>query len=189
MHLNVLLEPKLDLERLVQVLDEVGTLARVDTIRGWSKPTLASLWEAAAGGHRKLTLDDLVPSGLAPLTEVVHHGQLSRSAFPHFTMHFAKPDEGAEIVGYTREPLSFMRGPGYVVARASSTEGEIELDRRTAPKVKPAGWPDAPPSSSSDRVDALRGLATAITIARAKRAGQLIDEWFVLCREDPKPAS
>jgi hypothetical protein len=59
MDLSVLLDP-LDLPRLTQVLDELGHLGRLDTVRGWGGDTMAKLYEAMKG-YRPLTLDYFVP--------------------------------------------------------------------------------------------------------------------------------
>ena len=197
MHLNVLLEPKLDLPRLTQVLDELGHLARIDTIRGWSKKTQATLFEAVAG-HKKISLDDFVPPGIEPLVEVIHHGQNTLlPGFDHFQKRFCKlPDDPKQLAGYNHQRWAWADGPGYFLARASDAEGEVDIDYRTIPKVKPAAWPEIRDNESGiarlvhgGMVDVMRGISSHVTIGRAKRHGKWLDAWFVLCREDPTPPS
>jgi hypothetical protein len=35
-------------------------------------------------------------------------------------------------------------------------------------------------------IDVMRGVSTHVSIGRARRGGKMSDNWFVLCREDPK---
>ena len=45
MDVNVLIEPKVDLERLSKVLDEMGHPGRVHTTRTWHRKQMGLLWE------------------------------------------------------------------------------------------------------------------------------------------------
>ena len=94
MHLDVLFEPKIDLPRLAQVLDELGHLGRVDTVRRWGRARQAALFEAAQG-FRPVSLDDFVPPGTDGLAEVIHHGKNTLPAFTHFQKRFCKPSDAA----------------------------------------------------------------------------------------------
>lgn len=193
MNLNVLLEPTIDLPRLAHVLDELGHLGRVDTIRGWNKKTQARLYEAAQG-FRKLTLDDFVPPSTEPLREIIHHGKNTLPSFSHFQKRFCKSAdaEQKDLLGYNHQSLMGLTGPGYFVVHPAEAEGEIDIDYLRVPSEKPEAWP---PIQSNERgigrlvyggmVDVMRGISSHVTIGRAKKKGRAIDAWFVLCREDP----
>jgi hypothetical protein len=194
-NLNVLLEPKLDFPRLAEVLDTLGHLGRVDTIRGWSKPTQAKLFEAAQG-VKKLTLDDFVPPSIPPLVEVIHHGKNTLGVFTHFQKRFVKPKDPEaykdQLWGYNHQDLSFASGPGYFVTVPGEVEGQVDIDYRKIPPEKPDSWPPIQPNRGlipglvyGGMVDVMRGISSHVTIGRAKKKGQWIDAWFVLCREDP----
>jgi len=200
MHLDVLFEPKIDLPRLAQVLDELGHLGRVDTVRRWGRKKQAALYEAAQG-FRPVTLDDFVPKGIDPLVEVIHHGKNTLPAFTHFQKRFCKPADASltgKLWGYNHQDLAWATGPGFFVTHASTTDGEIDVDYRELPTEKPASWPAIVPNTDrlgrfvyAGMVDVMRGVSSHVTIGRARRhakgrgdRGDWMDAWFVLVRED-----
>ncbi|HEY2511351.1 MAG TPA: hypothetical protein VGI39_10865, partial [Polyangiaceae bacterium] len=129
MDLSVLLDP-LDLPRLATVLDELGHLGRVDTVRGWDGDTMATLYEALKG-YMPLTLEYFVPPEVAPLTEVIHHGKNSLPAFTHFQKRFCKPSDAAkndELWGYNEGSMRWAIGPGYFAVHKAEKEGEVDID-------------------------------------------------------------
>ena len=194
MNLSVLLEPTVDLPRLRKILDELGHLGRVDTIRGWDRKTQATLYEAVQG-FQPLTLDDFVPASAAPLREVIHHGKNTLPNFTHFQKRFCKPSnpELHELFGYNHQRLMWATGPGYFVVHPAETEGEVDIDYLRVLGEKPASWP---PIRGNDggfgslvyggMVDVMRGVSQHVSIGRARKKGKFMDAWFVLCREDPK---
>jgi hypothetical protein len=207
MDLSVLLDP-LDLPRLTQVLDELGHLGRLDTVRGWDGGTMAKLYEAIKG-YQPLTLDYFVPPELAPLTEVIHHGKNSLPAFTHFQKRFCKPEGDVKdrLWGYNHNPafVTWFAGAGYYVAH-DWEPGEIVVDYTQVPPAKPASWPDSveknerglgPRAVYGNMVDIMRGLSKNVSIGRARRckvagkpeSSEWMDAWFVLCREDVAPAA
>ena len=108
MELSVLVDPVPDLPRLAEVLDELGHLARVQTIRSWEKDLQVKLYEAA-DGFKKLSLEDYVPQGKEPLKEVIHHGRNTLAAFNHFQKRFCKPSDAAKadtLWGYNHQQMS-----------------------------------------------------------------------------------
>jgi len=193
MNLNVLLEPEIDLPRLCKVLDELGHIGRLDTIRGWTKKTQARLFEAVQG-HKPLSLDDFVPPGTEPLREVIHHGKNTLPSFTHFQKRFckSKDPEKKDLLGYNQQAFIGITGPGYFVVHPGRTEGEVDIDYLHVPSEKPDTWP---PISDNDHgfgklvyggmVDVMRGISSHVTIGRAMKGGKWMDAWFVLCREDP----
>src|SRR5260221_5232198 len=90
MWLGTLLDDTIDLERLREVLDGLGHVGRVDTIRQWDGRTQKRLYEAAKG-FLPLGLEHFVPSDLPPLTEVIHWGKNSLPTLTHFQKRFCKP--------------------------------------------------------------------------------------------------
>ncbi len=187
MNLDVLFEPVLDLPRLSRVLDEMGPLNRVTTIRGWHADQMAALFEAAKG-FRAMTTESLVPTS-EDLVAVAHAGKNSLPAFSTFEKVFARSE--GEIVGYNRGATSGLIGPGYYTATTGPESGEIAVDYRKIPTKKvPAGWPALAPNTGGipalvfgGMVDILRGVSEHVSIGRAMKKDKYIDAWFVLARE------
>ena len=88
MDLTVLLEPKLDLERLAKALDGLGHEGRLHCVRGWGKARQAEIFEGAKG-FRPLTLEHFVPPSVGDLTEVIHDGRNTLPAFNNFQKRFS----------------------------------------------------------------------------------------------------
>lgn len=203
-----------DFPRLAKILDELGPIGRVETIRHWDTRTQAKLFEAAKG-VRPVDLDYFVPPSMAPLTEVIHHGHNSLPVFSNFQKRFCKPDASGssgpdqapgELWGWNCNvvapqqwrpndivfPLSPFIGPGYFVAHAGE-EGEVDINYTKDAGGKVEGWPAVAPSTTrigyfvfKNLVDVMRGISTHVSIGRGRRGKDWLDAWFVLCREDPK---
>jgi hypothetical protein len=198
MELKNLIDTHLDLPRLSKDLDELGHPARVWATRHWDRATQAKLYEAAKG-FRPVTLDDYVPAGTAPLTEVITWGMNTLPAHNHFQKRFAKPaDPEAKdrLVGFNFQGLSGLTGPGYYVAHPAADEGEVDIDYTMVPTEKVATWPEIVPNSVKlgrfvyyGMVDVMRGISSHVSIGRARKKSGWMDAWFVLVREDPQPAS
>ncbi len=194
MDLTVLLEPKIDLPRLTEILDGMGHEGRLHTVRGWGKARQAELFEAAKG-YRPLTLDHYVPSDVGNLTEVIHWGKNSLPLFSDFQKRFCRPeDEEGVLVGYNEGSTRGLVGPGYYVAEEK--DGELVIDYRKTPKTKVASWPEILPNSKKlgflvyeGMVDYMRGLSSHVSIGRAEKGGKMMDAYFVLVREDRATAS
>jgi len=149
----------------------------------------------AAHGLRKMTLDDLVPAGVAPMTGVRHDGRNSLAAFTRFAKVFARPDEPGlnELWGYNEgyQTVKTFVGPGYFVCAPHSEPGELLVDYLRLPPRHPAGWPPILPNDArlsrfvfNGTQDVLRGVSRHVSIGRASRGGRWMDNWFVLCRRD-----
>ncbi len=196
MDLTVLLEPKPNLPRLSQVLDEMGHAGRVHTIRGWGKNKQAQIFDAALG-FKAIGLEHFVPANTAPLVEVVHDLHNTLPLFSNSQKRFCKllPGEGEtkELWGYNHQSMSGLTGPGYFVARLSETPGEVVFDYHHVPQDRVPSWPDVLPNSArlgrfvyAGMIDYMRGISSHISIGRAQKGGKLLDNWFVLCRRDPE---
>lgn len=193
MYLGTLLEDEIDLPRLREVLDGLGHVGRVDTIRQWDGRTQARLYEAVKGVVR-LTLEHFVPADTPPMTEVIHWGRNTLPTLTHFQKRFCKPTEGADLWGYNHNvfPASWG-GPGYFVVHPAQADGEIDIDYTKIPPSKPDAWPTIVPNSHMisrfvyyGMIDVMRGISTHVSIGRARRSGKMANAWFVLCREDAK---
>jgi hypothetical protein len=192
--LTVLIEPKLDLARLSEVLDGMGHEGRVHTIRGWGKHKQEKLWEAAAG-FKPMGLDHFVPASVGPLVEVVHELTNTLPLFTHSQKRFCRPkeDEPQDLIwGYNHQAWSALTGPGYFVARKAQVEGEVDFDYTMLPTSKPESWPEIKPNSGllggvvyGGMIDIVRAISSHVCIGRAKRGGKLSDMYFTLCRKDP----
>jgi hypothetical protein len=192
MDLSVLLEPKIDIERIARVLDELGHEGRVHTTRTWGRRQMPILWEAAKG-FRPVSLDDFVPASIGPMVEVIHELKNSLPLFNVSQKRFCRPAdaEAKELWGYNHAPTNGFTGPGYFVARASETEGEVVIDYRTLPKGRPESWPAIVPNEArlgrfvyAGMVDHMRRISKHVSIGRAQKSAEPMDAWFVLCRKD-----
>lgn len=193
MDLTVLIEPKIDLERLSEVLDGLGHEGRVHTTRTWTKKQMKALFEAAKG-FRPIDFDFLVPS-VGPLVEVIHDGKNTLPLFTHFQKRFVKLEgEDLEVAGYNHQSMSPITGPGYfgVTKGEGEHEGELVLDYTKVPKKKPDSWPEIVPNEggiagivNGGMVDYLRGLSSHVSIGVAYKDGKHRNQWFALVRRDP----
>ena len=113
-----------DLEAWFDDMDHAG---RMDAIKTSSRAHQRMLWHKAAGAT-PLTLDDMVPSSVPDVTEVIHHGRNSLplpSAFKFFQKRMARPSEGDDVLfGYNEGKTRPWIGPGYFVLR--QTEGNAQ---------------------------------------------------------------
>jgi hypothetical protein len=186
----------IDVEALGRWLDGLDEAARVAATVSMTPRQQARLFDAAKG-VRALGLDHFVPAGVAPLEPVRHAGKNSIKLVSRFEKRFCRPAPGAEMLwGYNESPWAVQRvaGPGYFVCYAIAG-GEALIDYCQVPPGKPAAWPEVVSNSVGivryifgGTQDTMRGISEHVSIGRAARAGQWMDNWFVLCRRTPKPA-
>lgn len=179
---------KLDLEAAEPAMDALPPELRLALIRTFSRKFQADLFEAAK--DRRVTLANIVPTGIPPLTEVIHEGKNTLPAFTQFQKRFCRsssaPDK--ELWGYNHQTMAWATGPGYFVAFEDGKE--IAIDYTKIPPSKPDSWP---PILRNDQrlsrfvyngtIDYLRRVSSHVTIGRATRGGKPMDAWFVLCRQ------
>lgn len=194
MDLSPMIFPKVDLDALAHALDGVGHETRLRAIVELGRREMAALYEAAAD-NPPTTLEDFVPAGHPPMTEVIHHGKNSLPAFSRFQKRFCRPegdDAGEQLWGYNHNTawLQALTGPGYFVAHPWK-DGGIVIDYTMLPPAHPEGWPDIIPNSArlsrfiyNGTKDVMRRLGQHVTIGRAQRGESLMDAWFILVRED-----
>lgn len=179
-----------DLDGLARHLDALDNETRIEQARALSAKEQAQLFEAAAGKHA-LTLDDFVPAAVPPLREVIHQGRNSLAAFKIFQKRFCRPEgKSDELYGYNEQTMRFATGPGYFIARDAG-KGEVVIDYHDVPDRKPEGWPKILPNSARlsrfvyyRTRDYMRGVSKHVSIGRAMRDEKMMDNWFVLCRDE-----
>lgn len=194
MDVSVLLEPKIDLQRLAEVLDGLGHEGRVHAAHGWSGKRMAAIFEAAKG-FLPIDLDFVVPASVGPLVEVIHDGHNDLAMFSSFQKRFVKlEDEDAKVAGYNHNVgIPALPGPGYFVVRQGegAHEGELAIDYRSVPKHKPASWPAIAKNEGllagtvyGGMIDYLRRISTHVSIGIATRDEKPRGHWFALVRRD-----
>jgi hypothetical protein len=188
---------RVDVPRLAEVLDGLGHIGRVATIRGWGHAHQEKLYEAVSD-FKPLGLADFVPDDVEPMVEVIHWGKNSLPAFTHFKKRFCKGTTQGELWGYNDNGESshqFATGPGYFVVHAperpDALTSEVDIDYRKLPPSKPDNWPPIKPNEAglsrfiyAGMTDVMRGISKHVTIGRALKGGQFMDAYFVLCRDD-----
>jgi hypothetical protein len=194
MDVTILLEPKIDLPRLAEVLDGLGHEGRLHATRTWTKKQKEAIFDAAKG-FRPLDLDFLVPSSVGPLVEVIHDGHNTLPMFSHFQKRFVKVEgEEVSVAGYNHQSMQGFTGPGYFVVTKGEGdhEGELVIDYTKVPKSKPEGWPDIQANDdlisgivNGGMVDYLRGISSHVSIGVAFKNGKPRHQWFSLVRRDP----
>jgi hypothetical protein len=186
-----------DLHGLSEYLDSLDNRTRIREVRSLGPKEQALLFDQARG-FRPLSLEDFVPANVPPLRQVIHYGKNSLPAFTIFEKRFCRPAPGERnaaglLWGYNEQPLRRLTGPGYFVVRAAP-EGEVVIDYCEIPPStasRPGGWPRILPNSARlsrfiyyRTKDYMRGVSTHVSIGRATRDGRVMNNWFVLCREE-----
>lgn len=194
MDVTVFLEPKVDIEKLAEVLDGLGHEGRVHATRTWTKKQMAAIYDACAG--RPISLDFLVPSSVGANTEVIHDLRNTLPLFSNAQKRFARGEgEGTDLVGFNKQHgLAAVSEPGYFMVRAGEGEHENELviDYGQTPKSKPDVWPEIEPNDSGilnglvwgGMVDYLRKISEHVSIGKATKKGKAIGQYFALVRRD-----
>lgn len=184
----------IDVLALGRWLDGLDEASRVAATVSMTPREQARLFDAAQGA-RALSLDHFVPAGISPLETVRHAGKNSIKVISRFEKRFCRPEPGAMVLwGYNESPWAVQRvaGPGYFVCYAIGG-GEALIDYCEVPPSKPNAWP----AIASNAVgitkyifggtqDTMRGISEHVSIGRASRAGEWMDNWFVLCRRTAK---
>jgi hypothetical protein len=132
------------------------------------------------------------------MTEVIHEGKNSLALFTRFQKRFCRPARETnppELWGYNEQAMRLVTGPGYFVAyqpaEPLALAGGVVIDYRRVPPDRPAGWPAILPNTArlsrfiyNGTVDVMRRVSDHVTIGRAMRGSQPMDNWFVLVRRD-----
>ena len=183
----------LDMDALEAALTQASHGERMDVLGALTPKLQARLFEGAQG--RLVTLEQIVPSSTAPLTEVIHEGQNTLPAFRHFQKRFCRPPaelatglEREVVWGYNHQGMSGFTGPGYFVGYDHAESGEVWIDYRELPAQKPEQWPEIMSNKAklgflvyANMVDRLRRLSPEVTIGRAYKKKPM-SAWFTLVR-------
>jgi hypothetical protein len=177
-----------DMAALADYLDHLDPATRLREVRSLSMREQVKLFEAAAGAH-PISLAHFVPARTPPLREIIHYGRNSLPANHFFEKRFCLADTGGdELWGYNEHRLRWLTGPGYFVLRDTG-QPELAIDYTALPPRKPDAWPPILPNSARlgryvyyQMRDIVRAVGEHVTIGRATRNGQPLDNWFVLCR-------
>jgi hypothetical protein len=181
-------------------LDGLAHAERLAETRTLNRSEQRRLYRAAERSA-PLTLDDFVPAGTAPRTQVIHHG---RNTLPLpgplklFQKRMARPEGGGErLFGYNESPFISTVGPGFFVTVL--TAGRAEWEARGAVVVDyfqipdgavPEGWPPVIPNTKGLQRfvyhrtrDFMRRVSAHVTIGAAYKVEKALDHYFVLCRQ------
>lgn len=187
---------------IAELLDHMSHAQRLDAIHALSRDNLKSLYHRARGAG-PLSVEDFVPAGTEPLTQVIHWGRNSLPAFRSFQKRFCLPTPGvtshpADVVlwGYNEQEMALFTGPGYFVVRPGDEDDPIVIDYRFVPPDKPYGWPEIHDNAYrlsrfiyNGTVDKMRRVSQHVTIGAAYRDDQALGAYFILCREDRHASS
>lgn len=193
MNLSAMLSSAPDLPAIGSALDAMSEEARVRAVLALGRRELSTLFEAAADSA-PLTLADIVPADVPPLTEVIHEGKNSLPLFTRFQKRFCRPpgENPTELWGYNEQAMRAFTGPGYLVLHFTP-KGELVVDYGMLPPDKLPSWPKIIPNSArlsrfiyNGTVDVLRRVSHHVTIGRAYRADKPMDAWFALARRDAR---
>ena len=183
-----------NIEEIGARLDAMTHKERVKAVRSMCAGTQAMLWQMADG--REVTLEDMVPADLPPLTEVIHFGKNSLPVLSSFEKRFCRlpgedPEAPGALAGYNFQSLAPLTGPGYFMAFDDPDRGEVRVDYRRLPERKPADWPAIRSNESGlarfvygFMVDTLRRVSEHVTIGSAARKGRDLGSYFALARCD-----
>jgi hypothetical protein len=177
-----------DPKEIAALLDGLDHGRRVSATRALGPRDQLRLYDLV-DGFMPVTLEQLVPPQLPPLTPVRHFGRNSLPAFQLFEKRFYRTPSGV-VAGANFSPTSVVAGPGYFVVHADEARGEALIDYREVPTDRPEGWPDIrvndrglPRFIFGFMVDTLRRVSAHVTIGAAARKGKPMSARFVLVQE------
>ncbi|MFO0761179.1 MAG: hypothetical protein U0359_32170 [Byssovorax sp.] len=193
-------DDKASLAYIASYLDGLSAEQRLAETRTLSRADQRALYRRAASAA-PLTLDDFVPTGRAPLAQVIHDG---RNTLPLpgplrlFQKRFCRPERGeGRLFGYNQSPFLSTIGPGFFVAvptagrPAWEERGAVVIDYFQVPDgAVSAGWPKVVANTRGLQRfvyhrtrDFMRRVSAHVTIGAAFREEDALDHYFVLCRE------
>lgn len=180
---------------IAERLDALPSAMRTAVVRGLSRRAQARLYDKVRGFAR-VELAELVPPDRADLATVRHLGRNTLPAFTLFEKRFCRlpgisRTAPESLIGFNFQKLAGLTGPGYFVASADRAQGEVVIDYRRLPTLRPPDWPAIRSNETGIArlvygfmVDRLRRVARDVTIGSASRHGRELGSFFVLSRED-----
>lgn len=195
--LNSLLAGNASLADLASHLEGLDPAERLAQCRALGRSSQRQLFLKA---QVAVTLDDLAPPQIAPLTEIIQYGQNTLPLPPpwkRFEKRLCRPSDGsARLFGYNEGSTRSLIGPGYFVARSTAGEGEwqqrggVVVDYYAVPDgpVVP-GWPAVVPNSKGlqrfvfmGTRDFMRLVSPHVSIGAAYKGEKALDHYFILVR-------
>jgi hypothetical protein len=177
-----------DPENIAQALDHLSHADRLIALHSLARDQLRTLY-AVVEGYAPMTLDALVPRHVPPLQPVRHVGRNSLPLFSRFEKRFYRLAGEAAVGGANFQSTSSLTGPGYFMAAAVQTRGEIVIDYTKIPDRAPADWPHLTDNEHGigrfvygGMIDTLRRVSEYVSIGAAQRSGHEPSAYFVLCR-------
>ncbi|MCB9378092.1 MAG: hypothetical protein H6511_04940 [Holophagales bacterium] len=176
-------------------LDALPAALRTAVVRGLSRRAQRRLYEKVRG-FAPVALAELVPPDRGDLETVRHLGRNTLPAFTLFEKRFCRLPGSARsapesLAGFNFQKLAGLTGPGYFVAVADPARGEVLVDYRRLPTLRPPDWPVIRSNETGlarfvygFMVDRLRRVARDVTIGSASRRGRELGSYFILSRED-----
>lgn len=193
MDVQKFLEPTVNVERIVELLDGLGHEGRYHTVRTWSKKEMERIFDAVKG-HKPVDLDFFCPVS-EPKVEVIHdlHNAMG---LPGYTQkRFCKvPGDDATLAGWNATSTNIFTGPGYFSATKGTGEyeGELVVDYTKLPKDKDPRWPPIQENGGliggivyGGMIDYVRGISSHVSIGKAYKGGKPRGFYFAMVRRDP----
>jgi hypothetical protein len=192
--------PHATLAEVSALLEPLAFGARWAQLAVLSRDDQRALYRKAAAGP-PATLEDFVPTGSPPRTEVVHRGRNTLPApepIRFFEKRFCRPDAGdGRVFGYNEGLTRHLIGPGYFVTHG--TAGRADWSERGAIVIDYYDVPDGPVVPSWPRVvpndrglqrfvyfhtrDFMRRVCRGVTVGAAYKEQKALDHYFVLCAQ------
>lgn len=184
------------IDELATALDGMSHAERLDQMYRFNGKDQAQLYEMAAGRTCSLA-EDFIPEERGKLQEIIFWGKNSLPMFTHFQKRFCRPESAVDPLvayGYNEQVMKLFTGPGYFIARDAKTEDKVPrvvVDYFDVPNEKVSTWPKILPNNARlsrfvyyQTRDWMWKVSTHVTIGRAKKIDNWMDNWFWLCRED-----
>ena len=187
------------IDAIAAYLDKLSADERLAETRTLDRNAQRRLYAKAAKAT-PLTLDDFVPPGTKPRTQVVHHGRNTLhlpGSLRLFKKCMARPENGGpRLFGYNDSPFESTVGPGFFMAVPTAgnadweARGGVVVDYFQIPDgAVPEGWPKVIPNTKGlqrfvyNRTrDFMRRVSKHVTIGAAFREEKSMDHFFMLCR-------
>src|SRR5437867_8820980 len=163
------------------ILDTLAPAKLAATIAALPEAALRARLYVALADAPPVTLTDLVPPDVPPLSDVIfHQGTHSRLAFAFFEKRLCRPpvSHGSdELWGFNHQPLSWCTGPRYFVVHEDGARGAV-IDYREVPPERPPQWPKIKPNDRGwlrfvyrDMVDYIHRVSRDVFIGATHRNG------------------
>lgn len=199
--LNTLLQNQdTTLAAVQDLLNSLDFDARLDACMKLNKTAQRNLYNLCA--DNPCSLQDLVPAGTPPKTEVILEGKNTLPLFTRFQKRFCVPDTDDDVLyGYNEGGTRWLIGPGYFVAHATDApqagdgwtgNAASVVNYSMVPPSDDAvvdSWPKVKPNHKGLQFfvyrgmnDFMRKVTDDVSIGSAYRGDKNIDSYFVLVR-------